>query len=209
MWGLAHAWRLPARAEMRELQRTFEGSHDSRAPFEVADTKLATSLPGLSRVAFQPVLHASLAVGCTAIGVECAFHRHAAAEVLLSVLRQRLSAEASPEAVRGVNRLRNAFLLRGDALKIPLAVLLVITHAFLFDVVRAAPIGTVAASLCASGKLCPLLTRCLSTFLSQPVSGSTRASWSRSLCFSTRATVSGSSSRTSPWSRGRRGASVE
>lgn len=82
------------------------------------------------------VFHAALAAGCCAIGVECAAHRHEAALYLLSALRRMVAASTEQRSLG--HRLQRAKLRLGDALAIPVDLKQALTHAFLFDTVRAA-----------------------------------------------------------------------
>lgn len=99
-------------------------------------------------------MQAALAVGCRAIGVECASHRHNAAGVLRTALLKRLSADQGTTGGPAA-RLRNCSFLLGDILDLPMAILSAITHFFLFDTVRADPAPCHSCPLLLSPLLVP------------------------------------------------------
>lgn len=88
----------------------------------------------------QMVQQAGLAVGCLAVGWECARHRHEAAACLLSALRQHLSVTAAVDTTGAagvlLTRLGRVCFSLGDALEMPNELVRLLTHVFLFDVVR-------------------------------------------------------------------------
>lgn len=82
-----------------------------------------------------------MAIGCLCVGYECVSHRHHAGLLIFFALRRMIESRgcASVETAAvncALERLGKVYLVLGDALHIPEELLLLLTHVFLFDVVR-------------------------------------------------------------------------